>query len=388
MISRGALLSGLLLCAGCVDLERYRPLDDLLLAPIEQLVSVTHDPSTPANDPLRPFVLADVDGDGAEDLAYVNLDGSLSIHRAGPRPGSSFSAEASQSGPGPVSYDRLLARDLDGDGAAEIIAAGVTAWRWDRASGQPVGLTAFSPRADVDSYAAFDGPGAAAALWYVFGSPSPSTVHAVRWAGEQFVEVASAPGGRGAPLSSVQAADLDGDGQIDIVEGPDDDAGTRLLVFWGGLAGIAQPQTIGCGSGVYADYLDDVDGDGQVDLVVLNNSQQLLWCPGRGRQGLGDPTLLTAVGDNVLLSFADLDRDRRPDLLILEGSWDSPRLRLLRNIAGGFVPMGETAQLPGYHSTTGVHATQITAQDLDADGKLDVVLWAYDGLFWLRNLSK
>ncbi len=111
----------------------------------------------------------------------------------------------------------------------------------------------------------------------------------------------------------------------------------------------------------------DFDGDGRVDLAVGFDSRRpmelLLNRGGRfeaagERWGLGDMRSVPAT------ATADLDGDGDPDLLVFLRDFLS--VQLLRNEGDRFVPAG---RLDG-----GGDVSAISLSDLDADGRLDVVV--------------
>ena len=124
----------------------------------------------------------------------------------------------------------------------------------------------------------------------------------------------------------------------------------------------------------------DVDGDGDLDLVVggrsvpwkygLSPRTTLLRNDGRGRFADVTATLapaLAEVGMVTDLLFTDLDGDARPDLLLV-GEWMP--VTAFRNAGGGrLVPM----PLPGLEASAGWW-NRIVPADLDGDGRPEFVL--------------
>ena len=376
-----ALLVLSLVLTACVDLDRYAPLDPILFAPLEQLL--TNDHIDPSREPIRAFQLADVDGDGAEDLVNANNDNSISVHLAGPRPGSLFDPNEARSDPANTLPDsQILARDLDGDGAAELIVAGVDAWKWDVSALRPKAFHAFSPEVFASAGAFGSAEDAVAELWY---ERFTSDLRVDRWDGAHFVMVASAAVGDGSATTKVRAADLDGDGTLDVVV-HDHSGSPQLRVFWGGLASIDGGDLITCESSVTSHLLVDVDNDGRVDVLTITPTQ-LFWCQSLPGHVFGPPGLITPLNSESAVAVADFDRDRLPDLIVKGANDKAPNCRVLRNTGGAFDATRDPISLPGAPDIAPFHRTQIIGRDLDGDGKVDIVVWAYDGLFWLRNES-
>jgi hypothetical protein len=173
---------------------------------------------------------------------------------------------------------------------------------------------------------------------------------------------------------SVAVADLNGDGKPDIVTAsgylPVD-----IYVLIGNGDGTFQPP-VSYYSGGPGDFvaIADVNGDGKPDLVVANSS-------GAGTVGVllgnGDGTFQPAVvypSGGIYSSFAvvaDVNGDGKPDILVANlyatggGFHDSVGV-LLGNGDGTFQP-------PAMYDGGGAGLFAIAVADLNGDGKLDIV---------------
>jgi hypothetical protein len=188
----------------------------------------------------------------------------------------------------------------------------------------------------------------------------------------------------------VEAADLDGDGDLDLVV-PQEFARNKLLLndgaghFTDGSAGLPFPPASERvvppgGSPVLANGHDsedvsiaDFDGDGVLDVVIVSEDDVQL---GRANvheyhRGLGDATFVRVYGELPdteanAVAHADLTGDGRPDLLIAGAGQD--RL-LINDGAGGFTD--ETAARLPQENAVGQDAEFV---DVDADGDLDLVV--------------
>jgi hypothetical protein len=201
---------------------------------------------SPSADGPRSIAVADVDGDGLDDLVSANeVSSNLTVFRR-TGPGTFAPAPRVLDAPGLIGPRRVLAADIDGNGRVDLVATNDTAGQDD--------LTFFFQELSGDFTVAvlapdpalLDGPDALVAcdldldgdLDLVTGNrgSAPSGAGSLsvilQQAPRRFERVpevlalASAPG-RTPPLI---AADLDGDGTPDIATADDAD----LLIFWGG----------------------------------------------------------------------------------------------------------------------------------------------------------
>jgi hypothetical protein len=163
-------------------------------------------------------------------------------------------------------------------------------------------------------------------------------------------------------------ADLDGDGDLDLVVVSEDDERNEFYLNDG--TGHFAPEharlpVAGVSNGVAA---ADVDGDGDLDIAIANNGpDRLLLNDGAARFRLSDglPEDSDVTQD---VAFADLDGDGDPDIVFAN---EGPERILINDGAGRF--SDETAaRLPGQGA--GGETRDVTLADIDGDGDLDIVL--------------
>lgn len=194
---------------------------------------------------------------------------------------------------------------------------------------------------------------------------SPGTVRLLPGRGDgTFDEVRAVE--TGLRVQAIDLADLDGDGLPDLVAV----AGDELLVLTNrGDGAFAPPVTLPLPTFGRAVRLADANGDEHTDAFVLvgDGSIELLLNSGTTLHGFGQ---VAGASRGREIEVADLDRDRRTDLLRLHQAtrFDRPaEVEVLRATGdGGFESVG---RFPVANGSRG-----LTVGDLDRDGRLDVAL--------------
>jgi len=165
----------------------------------------------------------------------------------------------------------------------------------------------------------------------------------------------------------IVAADLDGDGKIDLFV-PHRDGG-QSLIFWNDGSGkfAAPPVPVGPKvSNARAAAAADIDGDGRVDLVIGDAKTGLFIYRSEGRRMFAAPF---AIGDKsgapYSIAVMDLNRDGKPDLVV--GRQEARGSVFFNQSSAGSLRFEDVSWGDGQGAVYGV-----ALGDLDGDGWPDI----------------
>ena len=190
---------------------------------------------------------------------------------------------------------------------------------------------------------------------------------------------------------SVYAADLDGDGDVDVLSASINDD----KVAWYENDGVAEPSfaphTISAiAYGAQSVYAADLDGDGDVDVLstsyspVLEEVDQVVWYE---NDGATNPTFTSHVisnADDCILGVTVADMDGDGDLDVLSTHASSDRVVWHENSGTASPTFTSHIITNALNRPYSVHAV-----DLDQDGDLDVLSGSHspgsDMMVWCEN---
>ena len=179
--------------------------------------------------------------------------------------------------------------------------------------------------------------------------------------------------------NSIAAADVDGDGDLDVLLG-NYDTPSRVLLNAGDGTFPTNTTLPGDKLWTWSIAAADVNGDGYLDVLLGNHNR-----PSRVLLNAGDGTFPTSTelpgGSAYTYSIAAADVDGDGDLDVLVGNYNGPS-RVLLNAGDGTFPT--SMQLPGVSADT----FSIAVADVDGDGDLDVLLGNHEGPNYLLPLIR
>ncbi|MHB1557965.1 MAG: FG-GAP-like repeat-containing protein [Isosphaeraceae bacterium] len=329
--------------------------------------------------------VGDVDNDGHPDLFLTRWRTYVLLHNRGDGTFEDVTVQSGLAGDRDWPTSSAFA-DLDGDGDLDLYVCHYLAWDAEHPT--------LCKRTTVAAKHERVEPGQD----YNYCTPRPFPAladHLFRNDGGRFVEVTNEAGivdrdGRGL---GVVAADVDGDGRVDLFVAND----TTANYLWHNLGGMRFEELgtiagVACNAaGAYqagmGTAIGDLDGDGRPDLFVTNfygesttffrNLGDGMFADASVDAGLSGPTrFLLGFGVATL----DANRDGRLDLAIANGHVNDDRpdypyaMPASLLLGGGDGRLADASTSAGEAWTVPRVARGLAVGDLDNDGRVDVVL--------------
>lgn len=328
-------------------------------------------PAPGVGDAPRSIAVADLNGDGIQDLVTGNRFADTVSVLLGNGAGGFSPAVATSVDPGPLSVgiEAVAVADLNNDGKQDLITANfqgdsVSVLLGDGAGG-------FS--STIGTAVVFDTP-LSVAVGDLNDDGNQDVVTANRDADVVSVLLGNGAGGFAPALattvgdapSSVAVVDLNGDARQDVVTANHDgDSVSVLLGNGAGGFGTPAPAT-SAGDGTASVAAADLNGDGDQDLVAANangNTVSVLLGNGVGGLTAASGPAPSVGGAPQSVAVADLDNDGTQDLVTANFGDTVSVLR--GKPAGGFGVASPAATLD-------THPYAIAVADLNGDGNQDL----------------
>ncbi|AFL80955.1 hypothetical protein Aeqsu_1464 [Aequorivita sublithincola DSM 14238] len=187
-------------------------------------------------------------------------------------------------------------------------------------------------------------------------------------------------------ITILNFADINGNGGLDIITGniyqdkvawtPNNGQNSYVVEIVLSIIDGAQ--------GSYSVQAADIDGDGNIDAISANaDAETITWYKNTDGQGNFGPTRIVAENLNYVQSVFVADLDGDGDMDVLSATNENNLATWFKNIDG----QGNFIQQPPFASDF-QDPSFVTSDDLDADGDKDVIVFDFNlGLTWFENLN-
>jgi hypothetical protein len=175
----------------------------------------------------------------------------------------------------------------------------------------------------------------------------------------------------------VRLSDINGDGNLDIITAKYHDI-SWLENYGNGNFSSPQNITNNDVSSVLEVLSVDVDGDGDTDIISASNyDHKIAWYENDGAGNFGSQQIISTNFAELNIYSADIDGDNDNDILFTTTNND--KIGWFANDGNG------NFGSPQIISTNLNSPKSPSLKDIDGDGDLDAVCWAYNEIVWFTN---
>ena len=186
----------------------------------------------------------------------------------------------------------------------------------------------------------------------------------------------------------MDAVDLDGDGDLDILSASNSQRDSKLV--WqanqNGAGSFGESRVIlQDASSIEAVSAEDFDGDGDLDILLAsqqNNSSTIAWLENTDGLGTFADRLISPINSPPVGSIVTADIDDDGDMDFLSTYFRDEKLTWYENTdgRGNFSERSTINTRPGHRNVLAVDV-----EDFDADGDIDILAAADDRIVWYEN---